>query len=825
MNLNLRKYASVVPNIVATFGLAMALFGAVGCAERSTQVVDNALSNDKIDRVVDELYDSMSQDERAAQLSGVRPTLITVDGVISRELCREVIPYGIGHVCQFACTQDIPAEKLRDFVADLQSYLMEETRAGIPAIFHEEAITGFSTKGATTYPQQIGVACTWNPDLVEKKSEYTRESMRSVGSTFALSPMVDVVRSQHFNRGEESYGEDGYLASAMAKSFVSGLQGDDLSTGVAATTKHFLGYGGGVNLPMKEVVEEIVMPHEVAIRVAGSKSLMPGYHSFRNETAVTNTFFLQDVLRDYLEFDGIVVSDYFAISTKGKAKSLGLSLPEHFQNRAVESMNAGADLELCDPECFPLLPQLIEKGLVSQERFEEAVKQNLRLKARLGLLDKNPKLYDEGEINLDKDEYRKLAYDLAAQSMVLLKNSGVLPIVGSDVKSIALVGPNANTAWAMFGDYTYQAHHAFFQSKPVDTSTPKVYTFKEGLEQAFGSQVKINYERGCDWDSSIMAASDMGGDERLEASKLDKLVEILRNESDPMDWDKAMEYASNSDVVIAAVGETAALCGEGRARVGIRLPGEQERFVEELIDCGSPVVVVVFGGRAQVLSQKILDGATAIIQAWYPGQMGGLAIADIVSGSVNPSGKLCTSYPATEGRKALCYNYGEEVMDGLVEFPFGYGLSYTTYEYTDLKATNIADINEDTIEVSFNIANIGSYDGEEIVQLYVSPTAENSANFKPIQLKGFERVALRAGERRRVTFTLSPQLISYYDMDLKCDEAEGEWNGTWRVTPGEYTIKIGSSSSTIELEAPLKLVGSESQLRRREFFFSESKVE
>ncbi len=646
--------------------VALSVSAMVSCSSVGSQVVDRPLSDEKLDKLVDEIYDSLSNEERAAQLSGVRSKLITVDGVLSRELCREVIPHGIGHICQFACTQDLAPEKLRDFVADLQSYLVEETRAGIPAIFHEEAITGVATKSATTYPQQIGVACSWNTDLVRLKSEYTRDGMRSIGSQFALSPMVDVVRSQHFNRGEESYGEDGYLSSAMAYAFVDGMQGDDLRSGVATTTKHFLGYGGGVNLPMKEVVEEIVMPHEVAIRMAGSKSLMPGYHSFRNETAVTNTFFLQDVLHDYLQFDGIVVSDYFAISVKGRAKGD----PRHFHKRATAAINAGADLELCDPETFHLIPQLVEEGLVAQERFEDAVKQNLRVKGRLGLLDKSSKLYDEGAIDLNKQEYQELAYKLAAQSIVLLKNDGVLPL-SSDVRNIALVGPNAHTAWAMLGDYTYQAHHAFFQSNPVDLTDPKVYTLKEGLERALGSKVKINYERGCDWDKSVRTGGDMGGDARLSASKLDILIDFLHKGLAPADWNKAMESAAKSDVVIAAMGESAALCGEGRNRKGIRLPGDQERFVEELIDSGRPVIVVVFGGRAQVMSRKILDGATAIVQAWYPGQMGGLAVGDILSGAVNPSGKLCTSYPATEGRKPLCYNYGEKAMSGLVEYPFG----------------------------------------------------------------------------------------------------------------------------------------------------------
>ncbi len=782
------------------------------CAEeQSSQVVDQPFSNPKLDALVDEIYNSLSMEERVAQLHGIRPSLITVDGRLSKELCDQLIPHGVGHISQFACMQDFTPDELRDFVRDLQEYVISHNAAGIPAIFHEEAITGFSTKGATTYPQQIGVACSWNPDLVELKSRYTAESMRSVGAQMALSPMVDIIRTQHFNRGEESYGEDSYLSSAMALAFINGLHGDDLSTGVAATTKHFLGYGGGSNLLKKEVMEEIMTPHEVGIRIAGSKSLMPGYHSFEDETAITNSYFLQDLLRDYLQFDGIVVSDYFAIGVKGKAKGN----PLHFYERAEKAINAGADLELCDPEAFPLLPELIAQGKVSEERFEEAVKQNLRMKGRLGLLDKKPKLYDEGEINLNKEEYDQLSYDLATQSVVLLKNDGTLPLT-TDSKKIALVGPNANSYWAMLGDYTYQALHAFFQSAEVDNDYHKIYTLKDGMERAKGDDVTLSYERGCDWDASIKSAVDEGGDNRVELSKLDKLINMLRREADPTNLNRAIKISKRSDVIVAAVGENAALCGEGRARKGIRLPGDQEAFVESLIETGKPVVVVIFGGRAQVLSEKILNGAAAIVQAWYPGQQGGNAVADILFGEVNPSGKLCTSYPATESRTPLCYNYGDRRMKGLVEFPFGYGLSYTTFEYTNLESTLEATIGEDRVEVSFTISNVGKRDGTEVAQLYISPANVNGSGLKSIQLKGFERVEVAAGESRRVTFSFDPELISLYNNQVE--------ENPWRVVPGEYKIKIGSSSSDIRLAAPLTLVGDRVKRERREVFFSSSSV-
>ncbi len=798
---------NIIKSILPASITILLLANIVSCstpAKLSTQAVDQPLSSPQIEELVDEVYNSLSMEERVAQLHGIRPSHIMKDGKLSLELCRKLIPHGVGHLSQFACMIEMEPNELRDFVRDLQAYITDCTDAKIPAIFHEEAITGFSTKGATTYPQQIGVACSWNPELLYAKSAFTRESMREVGAQYALSPMVDVIRSQHFERGEEGYGEDGYLSSIYAREFIKGLHGDDLSCGIAATTKHFLGYGGGSSLSEKEVMEEILLPHEVAIRVAGSKSLMPGYHSFNGVSAITNNYFLQDILQDYMHYDGLVVSDYGATAMKWASNGD----ESYLYNRARDAINAGAHLELCDLECFQLLPELIKSGEVSPETFENAVKQNLRIKARLGLLCKNPVLYAEGDLDLNKPEYDSLAYEIATQSVVLLKNNGVLPL-NRENGHIALLGPNAASHWAMLGDYTYQALHAFFESGEVDKNAPKLVTLKEGMERAKGADVVLDYQRGCDWDSSYKTAVKEDGDARIELSKLDILVNMLRAEADPTDMSKALAAASSADVVVAAVGENAALCGEGRVRKGIRLPGEQEQFVEQLIDSGRPVVVVIFGGRAQVLSRKILDGAAAIVQAWYPGQQGGNAVADILFGEVNPSGKMCTSYPATESKEPICYNYGEEQMAGLVEFPFGYGLSYSTFEYSDISCTPKAEIGKNSVEVSFTITNQSDIEGAEVAQLYISPKAE-SVNYKPIQLKGFQRINLKGEQSGKITFRFNPEILSYYDTELK----------KWITEPTEFIVKIGSSSSDIHLTAPLTLSGQRQEVELRESYFS-----
>ena len=775
-----------------------------------TQVAEIPFSTPAIAAKVDSIYNAMTMEERVAQLHSVRSMFLTdEDGKLSLDSCRKYIPHGVAHVAQFACTQQLSIDELRAFVSDLQHFLVHETRTGIPAIFHEEAITGFPTVGSTTYPQQIGVACTWNPEMVELKSEHTRRAMRSGGATMALSPMVDVVRTQTFNRIEESYGEDGYLSSAMGQAFINGLQGDDLRTSIAACTKHYLGYGGGANLPEKELIEEIITPHEVAIRRANSKAIMPGYHAFKGETSITNSYFLQDLLRKYMGFDGLVVSDYFAISVKWKAQGN----PNHFKERAAKAMNTGADLELCDLECFKFLPELIEEGKVSEARFKEAVTRNLTMKARLGLLDPNPTFIAEPKLDVGNDTFRQTAYDLAAQGIVLLKNNGILPLNAEKTPNIALVGPNANSPWAMLGDYTFQAHHTFFQGVAVDMDKHKIFTVKEGMERAVkDTDFRLAYERGCNWDGAeLTSASGTGGDDRIKNEKIVWLVDMLAKTSDPFDWNKAMKMAAKSDVVVAAMGENVALCGEGRSRKGIRLPGAQEQFVEQLIDAGRPVVVVIFGGRAQVLSQKIIDGAAAIVQAWYPGEEGGNAVADILTGKVNPSGKLCVSYPLHEKSPVLCYNYGEAKMKPHVLYPFGHGLSYTQFDYKHITATPKAEIGSGEVSVKINIKNSGKHDGTEIVQLYIKPTNETQG-LKPIQLKGFKRVDLKAGEEKQLTFTFLPELISHWE------------DHQWFVSPGNYEIAIGASATDIKATLPLEITGEQRITPNREIFFSDSSI-
>ena len=761
--------------------LAMALLSACNDEERSLR------------KLVDSVYDRLTLEEKAAQLYGIYPGDLMVDGKVSLEKCREILPYGVGHICQPTSSQDKDADGIREMVRDIQNYLMNETDAGIPAIFHEEALTGLTARGATAYPQAIGAACTWNPDLIRLKTELTARDMRSMGQQYALSPMLDVIRTAHWPRIEESCGEDGYLAASIGSAFVAGLQAKGFDGGVAATTKHFLGYGGANTLPWKEIYEEVLLPHESIIRKLGTESVMTSYDKFRSEYAVCSDTLINVILRDYLGYGGAVISDYGAVQT-GRARD-----DESLKRYAVEALMAGNDLEIAWNYSYKFIPDLVRDGSIPEEVLERSVKRALMLKARAGLLAPSPKLFDEGPLDLDPAENRKLAYDIAAESVVLLKNDGVLPL--REGLKVALVGPNANSYWSMLGDYTFQSMQLFFHRHEVDPSSLRVVNLLEGMKANYSGQV--DYSRGCDWSTFDDARILSGGDARVSGMR------VRRIESpDFTDWDDALALASDSDVIVAAMGENVYLCGENRARNGISLPGDQEQFVQDLIATGKPVVLVVFGGRPQVV-EPVAAGCAAIIQAWYPGEEGGNAVASILSGKVNPSGKLCVSYPRTGSEEFICYN--GLPSDELVAWPFGYGLSYTSFDCSDLVVAREAKTTDKRIALSCKLTNTGFVAGAEVVQLYVSPASGQP--LKPLQLKGFKKVWLEPGESAEVNFELSPDQLAWW--------SEGpDGKPLWTISGGDYLFRIGNSSANLPLSSVCNLKGKDVKKKIRDEYFS-----
>ena len=750
-----------------------------------------------LQKQVDALYDHLSLEEKAAQLYGIYPGELMTDGEVDRDKCREIIPYGVGHICQPTSSQDKDADEIRRLVRDIQAYLVEETPAGIPAIFHDEALSGLTAKGATIYPQAIGAACSWNPALIRAKTARTAMDMRAVGQQLALSPMLDLIRTPHWPRIEESCGEDAFLTATLGCAFVEGLQEQGFHDGVAATTKHFLGYGGANTLPWKEIYEEVLLPHEAVIRTQGSESVMTSYDRFRSEYAVASDTLLNVILRGYLHYDGAVVSDYGAVQT-GRDRS-----EEALKQYAVDALLAGNDLELAWSTSYRYIPELVREGRIPEAALAKAVKRALMLKARAGLLEPDPVFCTGDELELDSPEGRRIAYELAAQSVVLLQNNGILPLQGSE--RIALVGPNANSVWSMLGDYTFPSMQIFFHRQEPDLTAVAVPTLLQALQEA--APERVAYARGCDWSTMADARVAEGGDARVAGMRLRRI-----ESPDPTDLAAALRLAAASDVIVAAMGENVFLCGENRVRNGIRLPGDQEDFVRALIATGKPVVLVVFGGHPQVLS-GIAEGCAAILQAWYPGEEGGRAVADILTGEVNPSGRLCVSYPATKDTGLRCYN--EEPDPALIAWPFGYGLSYTNFTYDDFRLDAEAATNSGPVTVSCRVTNVGERDGAEVVQLYVSPASDQP--LKPLQLKGFQRVELERGASATVTFALDPDQLAWWSADAR-------GRSVWTVSPGDYRFRIGSSAADLPLEGVCHLDGAPTRKALRDTYFPEITV-
>ena len=753
---------------------------------------------------IDVLYNRMSQQERIAQLRSMyMDTLFNEQGQLDTARCRQMIPYGIGHFSQYASQKPTDPNVLRDRVAAVQQWLMTSTPNGIPALYHEEVLTGVNTRGATIYPQQIGQACSFNTELAEIKTLQTGIAMRKMGGVLSLSPMVDVCRTPSFNRLEESYGEDGYLSAAMGVAFVRGLQQGDLKKGVGACSKHYLGYGGGGDADEKELMEEILLPHEAMIRLAGSRVVMPGYHAVHGTNCVENSEILVDILRDYVGFDGMVVSDYTAID----------QIPEQpdAMHKAAAAINGGCDVDFPRGVNYQYLQQAIDSGLVQPEAFERAVKDVLRHKLRAGLFDQNPYLCTPDNIELDTPEERQLSYQIATQSVVLLENNGILPLKKSDSElKILLTGPNANSMWAMCGDYSFPAMTYFWKRIMTDLDHPHVVPLLEGMTSRKPEGVSISYSRGCDWTDTIETKLSNGGDERAWDYKI---LHRKVDSGEKADKAEALRMAAKSDVIVAAVGENVMLCGENRDRQGLRLPGRQEEFVNELIATGKPVVLVIFGGRAQVVS-GLAEKCAAVIQAWYPGEEGGNAVADILYGRVSPSAKLSISYPNAEVYEPICYNRST-TPDSRVQWPFGYGLSYSTFEYGNMQIANEASTTDNCIDISFEVKNNGSMAADEIAQIYLSPTADNQ-NIRPIQLQGFARVSLNPGETKTVRVKLYTEQFGYYS-----NNGSRQWN----IAPGKFSVKIGASSTDIRLQQVITLEGRKVVKTLRDNYLSESAVE
>jgi len=747
---------------------------------------------------VEDLLSRMTLDEKLAQLGGTWVFELLEQAAFSEEKAQALIGNGIGQITRLAGGTALGPAASAALANQIQTFLVEKTRLGIPAIVHEECCSGYMARGATCFPQIIGVASTWEPELVEQMTSVISTQMRAAGAHQGLSPVLDVTRDARWGRVEETFGEDPYLVSRMGVSYVKGLQGSDRKRGVVATGKHFVAHGlaeGGMNcapvhLGSRELYEVFLTPFEAAIKEAHLASIMNAYHELDGIPCGSSKELLTEILRNRLGFDGIVVSDYFAIVMLFNFHHVARDRRE----AARMALEAGIDVELPNNECYSQpLREAFQDGTVSESLIDQAVRRVLKMKFSLGLFE-NPYVDVEGVAGVfDTPEQRALAREIARKSIVLLKNeAGLLPLK-KDLSAIAVIGPSADSVRNMLGDYSYPAHVEKLLGEQ-STGQVSMVSVLEGMRRSLSPTARLAYAKGCDVTDESKAG-----------------------------FPEAIEIARKADVAVLVLGEKSGLTttctsGEARDRADVGLPGVQEELVRAIYETGTPVVVVLMNGRPLAIPW-VAEHVPAILEAWVPGEEGGAAVADVLFGEANPGGRLPITFPRAVGQIPIYYRhkpsggrshwYGDYVsLSSKPLFPFGHGLSYTHFEFENLRIQPQQISAEGKVEISIDIRNAGEREGDEVVQLYVHDVL--SSMTRPVkELKGFKRVTLAPGEKKTVTFTLAVSQLGFYDRHMQ-----------FVVEPGTIEVLVGSSSEDIQLTGELEIVGETTDVSAIKTFFS-----
>lgn len=684
---------------------------------------------------------------------------------------------GLGQITRAFGSRPIDPVAGAATVNRIQKKLMEESRLGIPVICHEECLSGLMAQGATSFPSPVNYGSTWEPELIQQVGDVIRRQMRSLGTHQGLAPVCDVARDARWGRVEETIGEDPYLVGIMVTSYVKGLQGDDIKKGIIATLKHFVGYSfseGGrnfapVHVGKRDLMDVFFVPFEMAVKEGKVMSLMNGYHEFDGEVPGASHWLLTEVLRDSWGFDGFTVSDYGSITFLQNMHKIVATRKE----AAAAALKAGLDIELPNPTMYPQgLKDALDDGLITEDDIDLAATRILRLKFELGLFEEP--YVDTGAIELDLPEENALAAKIAEKSITLLSNDGVLPI-DKDVDKIALIGPNAHNIMALFGNYSFENHVVSTHYKDMAEKVVSVPTVLERLNEKIGED-KVIYAQGCN---------------------------ILDNDLSMIP--EAIEAAQKTNITILVVGDKAGhfragTVGEGTDTPDLSLPGGQEELVNAIFETGKPVVIVLLNGRPFAIPE-IAEKASAIVEAWFPGQEGAGIIIDTLLGNLNPGGKTTLTFSQSAGVQPLFYNHKflapgfPELPEFKPVFPFGHGLSYTEFSYSDLKFSSTEIAVDGKIEISFTLKNNGDRKGEEVVQLYINdPVASIPRPVK--ELKGFKRIQLEPGEQKKITFIMSADMLAFTGLDYKKI-----------IEPGEIKVMIGSSSADIRLKDSFILAG------------------
>jgi beta-xylosidase len=741
------------------------------------------------DKRVKDLLSRMTLEEKTAQMMCVwqekANTLVNEEGKFDLQKARKHFKKGHG-LGQVGRPSDAAGGRNARATAELtnaiQKFFLEESRLGIPVIFHEECLHGHAALDSTSFPQPIGLAATFDPDLVERLFTMTAEEARVRGTHQALTPVVDVARDPRWGRVEETYGEDPYLVSRLGIAAVRGFQGDAAfkdKKRVIATLKHFIAHGqpeSGMNCAPANVSERVLretflFTFKEAINKAKAISVMASYNEVDGVPSHANRWLLRDVLRGEWRFKGFVVSDYYSIwELHYRPDTHGHFVAKDKREACRLAVEAGVNIELPEPDCYLQLLDLVRKGELKEKQLDELVAPMLYWKFKLGLFDDPYVDPGAAERIVGCEENRKLALEAARETITLLKNENNLaPLDLSKIKTIAVIGPNADRS--LLGGYS---------------GVPKQeVTVLDGIRAKAGDRVKVLYSEGC--------KITVGG-----AWHIDEVVPS-DPEEDRKQIAEAVKVAKQADVIVLAIGDNEQTSREAwnlkhmGDRASLDLVGRQEELVKAMVGAGKPVVVFLFNGRP--ISINYLAGNVPVIfECWYLGQETGRAVADVLFGAHNPGGKLPITIPRSAGHVPAFYNYKPSARRGFLFddvsplFAFGYGLSYTTFSFHNLHLEKKSIKRTGATRVLLDVTNTGKHAGAEVVQMYIRDTV--SSVTRPVkELKGFQKVWLEPAETKTVALDITPESLAFWDINMK-----------YVVEPGDFEIRVGNSSRDDDLQ-------------------------
>jgi beta-glucosidase len=769
------------------------IIGIIACSQEKSDKPAYKNSELSAEERAKDLLSRMTLPEKVAQMHCVwndkATLLLDSSGHFDIEKARKNFKNGLGQVGRPSDTKGgLEAYETALLTNAIQKYFIEETRLGIPVFYHEECLHGHAAKGATSFPQPIGLAATFNPSLIENVFTLVAKEARLRGAHQALSPVVDVARDPRWGRVEETYGEDPYLAGEMGVAAVKGFQGDGtFKSGerVVATLKHMAGHGwpeAGNNIAPANVSERVLRevffyPFKQVIQRANPGSLMASYNEVDGIPSHANKWMLRDILRGEMGFQGYVVSDYYAVRELADREGLfGNAVAANGDEAAKTTIEAGVNIELPEIDCFKNLDSLVQNKIIAESIIDELVLEMLVYKFKIGQFENTYVDPDKAKVFIGSEENRKLAHEAALQTITLLKNDNhIAPVNRDKVKHIAVIGPNANRL--LLGGYS---------GEPVFNTT--VY---EGIKQKAGDKIKVSYSEGC----KITTTSGWSQDK----------VEVPTPEDDRKQIKEAIALARTADVIVLAIGQNEQVSREAWSkehmgdRTTLDLVGRQDELIDAMVATGKPVIAFVFNG-SPLSFNNLIKKVPVIMECWYLGQETGNAVADVLFGDYNPGGKLPITFPRSVGHIPAYYNHKPAARRGYLFddvsplYAFGYGLSYTTFEIGTPAIANAAIKIGDSVKVTATVKNTGTVKGDEVIQLYIRDKV--SSVTRPVkELKDFKRVTLEPGEEKTITFSITPEKLSFYDINM-----------AWTTEPGEFDVMVGNSSRDQDLKHVLLTV-------------------